>query len=117
MLDIRLIREKPDFVRGCLTTRAGGDEARIDEVLRIDSERRKSETQLQHLQSERNESVIWAEKIFANTRRSVLMGEIMADSIEEVERKVTALSRMPSVERVDSILTILPPEQERKGAR
>src|SRR5215475_5446801 len=54
MLDIRLIREKPDFVRERLTTRAGGDEARIDEVLRIDGERRKSETELQRLQSERN---------------------------------------------------------------
>src|SRR6516162_308052 len=54
MLDIRLIREKPDFVRERLATRAGGDEARIDDVLRIDAERRKSETELQRLQSERN---------------------------------------------------------------
>ena len=71
---------------------------------------------LLRLQSERNESVIWAERIFASTRRSVLMGEIMADSIEDVERKVTALSRLPSVEKVDSILAVLPPEQERKLA-
>jgi len=54
MLDIRLIREKPDFVRERLATRCDGDEARIDEVLRIDAERRKSETELQRLQSERN---------------------------------------------------------------
>src|SRR5215475_3050383 len=54
MLDIRLIREKPDFVRERLATRAGGDEARIDEALRIDAERRMSETELQRLQSERN---------------------------------------------------------------
>src|SRR5438034_8403277 len=54
MLDIRLIREKPDFVRERLATRGGGDEAKIDEVLRIDAERRKSETELQRLQSERN---------------------------------------------------------------
>ena len=54
MLDIRLIREKPDFVRERLATRAGGDETRIDEVLRIDAERRKSETDLQRLQSDRN---------------------------------------------------------------
>jgi len=54
MLDIRLIREKPDFVRERLATRAGGDESRIDDVLRIDAERRKSETELQRLQSERN---------------------------------------------------------------
>ena len=49
-----LIREKPDFVRERLATRGGGDEAKIEEVLRIDAERRKSETELQRLQSERN---------------------------------------------------------------
>src|SRR5215471_4979794 len=54
MLDIRLIRDKPDFVRERLATRAGGDEAKIDEVLRVDAERRKTETELQQLQSERN---------------------------------------------------------------
>src|SRR6476646_1406154 len=54
MLDIRLIREKPDFVRERLATRGDGDEARIDDVLRTDAERRKSETDLQRLQSERN---------------------------------------------------------------
>jgi seryl-tRNA synthetase len=54
MLDIRLIREKPDFVRERLATRGGGEEAKIDDVLRIDAERRRSETELQRLQSERN---------------------------------------------------------------
>jgi seryl-tRNA synthetase len=54
MLDIRLIREKPDFVRARLATRGGGDEAKIDEVLRVDTERRKTETELQRSQSERN---------------------------------------------------------------
>src|SRR5215472_10251670 len=54
MLDIRLIRDKPEFVRERLATRGGRDEARIDDVLRIDAERRKSQTELQRLQSERN---------------------------------------------------------------
>ena len=54
MLDIRLIREKPDFVHERLATRGGGEEAKIEEVLRIDADRRKSETDLQGLQSERN---------------------------------------------------------------
>lgn len=53
MLDIRLIREKPDFVRERLVTRGGGDEARIDELLRVDTERRKAETALQQLNAER----------------------------------------------------------------
>jgi seryl-tRNA synthetase len=54
MLDIRLIREKPDFVRERLATRGGGDEAKIDIILQIDAARRKAETELQKLQAERN---------------------------------------------------------------
>ena len=54
MLDIRLIREKADFVRERLATRGGGDESRIDDVLKVDAERRKAETELQQLQAERN---------------------------------------------------------------
>src|SRR5213082_4277857 len=53
MLDIHLIREKPDFVRERLATRGGGDEEKINEVLRADGERRKLETALQHLNAER----------------------------------------------------------------
>jgi seryl-tRNA synthetase len=54
MLDIRLIREKPDYVRERLATRGGGDEAKIDAIIQFDAERRKIETALQRLQSERN---------------------------------------------------------------
>ncbi len=53
MLDIRLIREKPDFVRERLATRGGGDELKIDEVLRVDGQRRKLETSLQQLNADR----------------------------------------------------------------
>src|SRR6266511_6385939 len=53
MLDIRLIREKPDFVRERLATRGGGDEAKIDDVLRVDVERRHTETALQQLNADR----------------------------------------------------------------
>ncbi|HZR06091.1 MAG TPA: serine--tRNA ligase [Candidatus Udaeobacter sp.] len=53
MLDIRLIREKPDFVRERLATRGGGDEAKIDDVLRMDIERRKMETALQQFNADR----------------------------------------------------------------
>src|SRR5437762_12348809 len=53
MLDIRLIRENPDFVRERLATRGGGDEMKIDQVLRVDGERRKLETSLQQLNADR----------------------------------------------------------------
>jgi seryl-tRNA synthetase len=53
MLDIRLIREKADFVRARLAERGSGDESKIDEVLRVDAERRKLETALQQLNADR----------------------------------------------------------------
>jgi seryl-tRNA synthetase len=53
MLDIRLIREQPDFVRGRLATRGGDDAAKIDEVLHWDAVWRKDETDLQQLNAER----------------------------------------------------------------
>ena len=54
MLDIRLIREKADFVRERLATRGADDATKIDELLKVDAERRKTETELQQLQAERN---------------------------------------------------------------
>ena len=53
MLDIRLIREKPGFVRERLATRGGGDEMKIDEALRVDDQRRKLETSRQQLNADR----------------------------------------------------------------
>jgi seryl-tRNA synthetase len=54
MLDIRLLREKPDFVRERLATRCEELPAQVDEVLAIDAERRRAETELQRLNAERN---------------------------------------------------------------
>src|SRR2546428_6323152 len=53
MLDIRLIREQPDFVKSRLATRGGNDEAKIGEVLLVDANRRKAETVLQQLNADR----------------------------------------------------------------
>ena len=69
---------------------------------------------LLRLQSEETESVIWARRIFDSTKHSVLVGNLMAGSRDEVERKVAALSRLSSVEKVDSILSVLPTDQEHK---
>ena len=96
MLDIRLIREKPDFVRQRLATRGGGDEAKVDKVLEIDAERRKAETELQQLQSERNRlsKEIGAKKsrgeptdeIQERVRRT---GEAIGDLTQEVDEAGT----------------------------
>ncbi len=54
MLDIKLIREKPDFVRQRLAGRGAGDEARIDELLRLDEQRRQALHQVESLKAQRN---------------------------------------------------------------
>ena len=54
MLDIKLIREKPDFVRQRLATRGTGDDARIDELLKFDEQRRKILTEVETLKAQRN---------------------------------------------------------------
>src|SRR5438445_10331734 len=54
MLDIKLIREKPDFVRQRLATRGRGDEARIAEIAALDEQRRKLLAEGDNLKAERN---------------------------------------------------------------
>lgn len=53
MLDIKLIRERPDFVRQRLATRGAGDEARIDEVLSCDAQRRKLLGEVEAMKAQR----------------------------------------------------------------
>ena len=57
MLDIRLIRERADFVRERLATRGADDATKIDSLLKVDAERRKTETELQQLQAERTAAI------------------------------------------------------------
>jgi seryl-tRNA synthetase len=54
VLDIKLIREKPDFVRQCLASRGAGDESLIDKILLADEQRRKILTEVETLKSQRN---------------------------------------------------------------
>src|ERR1017187_1592571 len=54
MLDIKLIREKPDFVRQRLATRGRGDEARIADIAALDEQRRKLIGEGDNLKAERN---------------------------------------------------------------
>lgn len=54
MLDIKLIREKPEFVRQRLATRGAGDEALIDGILKMDELRRKELAEVEALKATRN---------------------------------------------------------------
>jgi seryl-tRNA synthetase len=54
VLDIKLIREKPDFVRQRLATRRAGDERLIEGILQADEQRRKNLAEVESLKATRN---------------------------------------------------------------
>jgi seryl-tRNA synthetase len=54
MLDIKWIRDHPDLARQRLATRGAGDEARIDELLSRDEQRRKLLAEAETLKAQRN---------------------------------------------------------------
>jgi seryl-tRNA synthetase len=54
MLDIKLIRDRPEFVRQRLASRGAGDETRIDELLRLDQRRREALREVEALKAQRN---------------------------------------------------------------
>jgi seryl-tRNA synthetase len=54
MLDIKLIREQPQYVRQRLETRGTGEELKVDEVLALDERRRSWLTEVETLKAERN---------------------------------------------------------------
>jgi seryl-tRNA synthetase len=53
MLDIKLIRERPDFVRQRLASRGAGDETHIDALLQLDEQRRKCLGEVEALKAQR----------------------------------------------------------------
>jgi seryl-tRNA synthetase len=75
VLDIKLIREKPDFVRQRLAVRGAGDEALVEKILQTDDARRKLLAEVEALKSQRN-------------RVSKEIGALMGQKkIEEAEAK------------------------------
>jgi seryl-tRNA synthetase len=54
VLDIKLIRDNPEAVRRRLATRGAGDEVKVDELLKLDEQRRKSLAEVETLKAQRN---------------------------------------------------------------
>jgi seryl-tRNA synthetase len=102
MLDIRLIREKPDFVRERLATRGGGDEAKIDDVLRVDAERRRFETTLQQLNADRKRL---SKEIGAKRDRNNTTAELEA-RVRDIGEEIVDLSKRTAAaeERQENLL-------------
>jgi seryl-tRNA synthetase len=88
VLDIRIVREQPDFVKSRLALRGGGDEAKIDELLRVDVERRKAETALQALNAERKK----LSKVIGGMRSRGQNSLELENRVRKIGEEITRLS-------------------------
>ncbi len=93
MLDIKVIREKPDYVRERLSSRGAGDEARIDEVLRLDEQRRKLLAETEHLKALKNRvskeiGALMAQKKAEDAEAKKAETRTIGDQITSLDRHV-----------------------------
>jgi seryl-tRNA synthetase len=108
MLDIKLIREKPDFVRERLATRGAGDEARVDGVLQLDEQRRKILGEVESLKAQRNRvsreiGALLAQKKAAEAEAKKTETRELGDKISELDKRAA----MVDAER-DALMLQLP---------
>jgi seryl-tRNA synthetase len=108
VLDIKLIRENPAFVRQRLATRGTGDEARIDELLRLDEQRRKFLAEVEALKSQRNR--ISKEIGALMGRKKTAEAEAKKAETRELGDRIAALDRQAAAAEAarDALLLQLP---------
>ena len=80
MLDIRLIRDNPDYVRQRLATRGGDAHLKIDDILACDRKRRDLETRLQLLNGDRK-----------RLSKEIGAGRAQSQPTAELEERVRAI--------------------------
>ena len=101
MLDIRIVREKPDYVKERVRLRGGEHWMLVDKVLECDEKRRAAETEKQALSQERNSS-------------SKLIGQMMKegrrDEAEELKKRMGEVG--DRIKELDAICTAAGEEQE-----
>jgi len=93
MLDIRLIREKPDFVKEGLA-KTGEDTSKIDQVLVLDERRRRLESEVSDLRNFRNVGSKEIGKLKDDAEREARKAEmrVVGDRIQEVEMQLTGVN-------------------------
>ncbi len=106
MLDIRLIREQPDFVKSRIATRGGNDQSKIDELLEVDTQRRKMETALQQCNADRKR----LSKEIGGTRSRGEDSAELEERVRQIGDEITELVRQTAVaeERQRDLLLNIP---------
>ncbi|MDB6112225.1 MAG: sers: serine--trna ligase [Pedosphaera sp.] len=95
MLDIKWIREQPDLVRQRLATRGAGDEARIDELIGLDEQRRKLLAEVEGLKAQRNRvskeiGALMAQKKSEEAEAKKKETRELGDKISELDKQAAA---------------------------
>ncbi len=95
VLDIKLIREKADFVRQRLATRGAGDEKLIDAILQADEQRRKILAEVETLKSQRNRvskeiGALMGQKKIAEAEERKKETRELGDKITELDKAAAA---------------------------
>ncbi len=108
MLDIRLIREKPDFVRQRLATRHGHEEEKIGEVLALDERRRKGLAEVEKLKATRN--TVSKEIGALMAQKKAAEAEAKKAETRDLGARIAALDKetAEAAERRDALLLQLP---------
>lgn len=91
MLDIKLIREKSDFVRERLATRHAGDDAKVTEILSLDEKRRVALMEAEQLKAKRNSTskeigALMGQKKIAEAEAKKAEVRTIGDRITELDR-------------------------------
>lgn len=95
MLDIKMIREQPDLVRRRLASRGAGDEAKVDEVLKLDEQRRKLLAEVEALKATRNRvskeiGALMGQKKTAEAEAKKTETRALGDEIAELDKSAAA---------------------------
>ncbi|MGZ4975309.1 MAG: serine--tRNA ligase [Limisphaerales bacterium] len=108
MLDIKLIREKTDFVRERLATRNAGDEKKIDEILALDEQRRKHLIEVEQLKATRNRvskeiGALMGQKKTAEAEAKKTETRQIGDKISELDKQVAEVEQ-----KLEAVLLQIP---------
>jgi seryl-tRNA synthetase len=108
VLDIKLIREKPDWVRQRLAARGAGDELLIEKILQADEQRRKCLAEVESLKAQRNRvskeiGALMAQKKREEAEAKKTETRDLGDRISQLDQDATTASAA-----LDSLMLRLP---------
>ena len=119
MLDMKLIREKPEFVRQRLATRGGDDHPKLVEIFGLDEQRRKVLGEVEQLKATRNRvskeiGALMAQKKSGDAEAKKNETRQIGERIAELDRQTAQLE-----ERRETLLLQLPnlPHEKVKEGR